>query len=93
MAAFFILNILFAVLSTLLVGGVAKWVAGWFTTQPNTRIAGFAAACGYAIGKYSFAKPIGGNITAPALAALGAVIGLVILWFILFRKRESAPTA
>lgn len=89
MIGFILLNIVFAMLTTLLVGGVTKWVSHWFTS--HTRVAAMASACGYAVAKYSFVRPLGADITAPALAVLGAVLGIAVLWFMLFRmNRENA---
>jgi hypothetical protein len=81
-----IFNFALALISTFLVGMAAKWLAGKFTDASAARVAGFAAACGYGIGKYSFAAPAGTDITAPAAAAVGALIALAIVWFMMFRR-------
>jgi hypothetical protein len=83
-----IVNFLLALIATLLVSGVAKWIAGKFTAE-GARIASFGVGCGYTIGKYSFVKPAGADISLNAAALAGALVALVMLWFILFRRNHA----
>lgn len=84
-----IANFVLALIATLVVSAVAKWIAGKFTVE-GARIASFAVGCGYTVGKYSFVKAAGADIALNAAALAGAVVALVLLWFILFRKNHAA---
>ena len=84
-------NFLLALIATLLVSWVAKWVAGKFTAE-SAKVASFAVGCGYALGKYSFVKPASADITNNVAALAGALLALVVLWVLLFRKKNHAPT-
>ena len=70
----------------LVVGALARYIAGSFGTDRASRIAAFGVAVGYALGSFSHS----GRATfegLPAIsAALGAVAALVALWAWLLRK-------
>lgn len=84
-----ILNFTVAFIATLAIAGLSRWIAGMVASVQSSRVASFAAAIGYAVGKYSFARPLGSDVSEPAAAVLGAVAALVIVWFVLFKRSES----
>jgi hypothetical protein len=84
-----IANFLLAFIGTLIISGVAKWLAAKFTTE-GARIASFAVGCGFVVGKYSFVKPAGADISLNIAALAGALAALSLLWFILFRTKHAA---
>jgi hypothetical protein len=86
----FIGNAALAIISTLLVGGAARVIAGALTSTARARVASLAAACGYAVGKYSFTRVAGRAALAPAAAAVGATIAIIILWIILLRRNRAS---
>ncbi len=79
-----------AIIGTLAVGGLARWLGGYFTTVHNARVAAFGAAIGYVVGKYSYVRPLGSPLDAwiPIASLIGAIAGLTILWIIFFRRAE-----
>lgn len=79
------INFAFALLGTLVIGGAAIWIAGSFTTDESARVASFAAACAYFVGKNSSSQSIRLDSAIPASTAVGSIAGLVVLWLILFR--------
>ena len=83
-------NFLLAIIGTLLLAGVAKWIAGKLTTAEAARFVSFGFGCGYTVGKFSFVKPAGADVTLNIAALLGALVGLVMLWFLLFRDKGHA---
>jgi LPXTG-motif cell wall-anchored protein len=85
-----IANFTLALIATLLVSGVAKWIAGKFTDA--ARVASFAVGCGYVVGKFSFVKPAGADISNNVAALAGALVALALLLFFLFRKKDHATT-
>jgi hypothetical protein len=86
-----LLNFGLALLATLVVSGVAYGIARALTIG-SPRVAALAFGCGYAISGYTFVQPLGTDVTVQAAKAAGAVVALVILWFVLFRRRNHAQS-
>lgn len=82
-------NFLLALVATLVVSGLAKWVAGRIASA-NARVAAFSVGCGYVIGKYSFVKPLGASIADNIAALAGAIVALALLWIVFFSGRNRA---
>jgi hypothetical protein len=84
-----IANFLLALVGTLLLSGAAKWIAGKFTTAEAARFISFGFGCGYAIGKFSFVKPAGADSSLNIAQLAGALVALVMLWLLLFRRNHA----
>ena len=83
------LSFIVALIGTLLAAGLARWIGGYFADPANARVAAFGAAIGYVLGKYSYVRPLGSEfVWTPIASFMGAIVALVIVWFVLFKRRE-----
>jgi hypothetical protein len=76
-----------AFLGTLLAGAAAKLLAAFFAPDARSaRIGGFCVALGWAAGRYSYSGPLGTEAVVAAVAALGSLCALAVLWLWLIRS-------
>jgi len=76
--------------STLFIGAIARYAAGYFASDRASRIAAFSVALGYAIGRFSHSGPA---TDAPGIsAALGAISALFAAWAWLLRRDAGEMT-
>lgn len=85
-------NFLLAFVGTLLLAGLAKWIAARLTTAEASRLVSFGFGCGYTVGKFSFVKPTGADISMNVAQLAGAFAALAVLWFLLFHRKNHAPS-
>ena len=84
------LSLILALVGTLVVAGLARWIGGYFADPASARIAAFGAAIGYVLGRYSYVRPLGSEFAwTPIASFIGTAVALVIVWFVLFKRRES----
>jgi hypothetical protein len=82
----FLSAFLVGLISTVVVGGVARLIAGSFTVHSLPGTAGFCIALGYVFGKFGQGGPLSRE-TALALTSFGgAALALLLIWFLLVRK-------
>lgn len=78
-----------ALLTTLLVGAVARIVADLFASSRSARIAGFSVALGVALQRYSVGGPPNRETAVAVAAALGSMAALALLWFWLLKRPRA----
>ena len=81
-----------ALLSTAIIGAVARFVIQIFSVTLPARFGGFCIAFGFAIARYSFDGPIDGRLMIAASASLGALMALIGLWYWLVAKAAYLRT-
>ena len=80
--AFFVV----AVISTILTGFLARWIAGYFVSDDAAPIAAFSFILG---GGSLVTLGIGIDATErvqDAAAALGTIVGATIIWYLFFKR-------
>ena len=76
--------------STLIIGAIARYAAGFFASDGASRVAAFGVTLGYALGRFSYSGPAE---DIPAIsAALGAIAALAVVWAWLLRKGAGELT-
>ncbi len=89
----FVLAFLSTLLGTALVGVAAKFIIGLLSVAHPARFGGFCIAFGYALARYSFGGPVDRDLVVPAIAAFGAVVALIGLWYWLVAKDAALRLA
>lgn len=62
--------------ATLIVGVLARFAAIIFTSERTARVAAFAIALGFALGRYSYSGPASVTVALALTACIGAVAAL-----------------
>jgi hypothetical protein len=76
----------------LIIGALARYIGGAFTTDRASRIAAFGVAIGYVLGGSSHSGPVTVAGMPAISASLGAIAALVAAWAWLIRKRPGEMT-
>jgi hypothetical protein len=76
--------------STLIIGAIARYGAGFFACDRASRVAAFGVALGYAVGRFSYAGPA--KDMPSIAAALGAIAALIVAWAWLIRRGPGELT-
>jgi hypothetical protein len=89
-------NFVYAQLVIFFMAALTYWFTNKFTNVNEPRVAAFSLAIGYAMAKFSFRVVIGDEgmdlVDAMKLGGgLGAIVGLWILWWWLFRRAAKSP--
>ncbi len=84
----FVAAFLYALFGTVIVGIAAKIIMGLFRGSHPAGFGGFCVALGFAIARYSYSGPVNNHLLTAASAAIGAVFGLVGLWYWLIVKSD-----
>jgi len=75
-----LLNFVLALLNTLVVAGIAHWATRRFTTVTEVRVAAFALAIGFVVGRFLT------NQNASGARAVGGIVALFVIHHWLFRR-------
>jgi len=78
--------------SVLFIAAISRFVAGYFTDDRASRIAGFSVALGYALGHFPGVRASTLEELTAVSATLGAVAGLFAAWAWLLRKSPGDLT-
>lgn len=85
-------SLVLAFASTLIIGAITRYAAGFFGSDRDSRVAAFCVALGYAIGHFSYAGPATGEDLPAIGAAVGSIAALLVVWFWLLRRSSDEPT-
>jgi hypothetical protein len=82
-----------ALVVTLIVGAIARFLAASFTTDSSARVVGFCVALGFSLGRFSYRGPATMQAAIAVSAIVGAVAALAVLWVWLLRKSDGELSA
>lgn len=83
-----ILNFAFGLFSVLLLAAIAKWIADKCTSAESARVASFVFVLGDEMGKGRSIVIVNWNLSPSDAHAFGALVGVVIVWFVLFGREH-----